>query len=284
MPTTCFEELLSPAVSEDDPNNDEHNGKNMEAINVILRFLDQRLTKVEAGKYSKETLFPVLQLLIVMCQSNPTIRKFTRQLILPPLTDEILHLPTEGQKLRNKLIRLMTSPNTDLKTLAAKLLFVLCKENLNRFVKYTGFGNAAGLIHDLGLHPSGQNNHLEQYSSDSDESDTEVYKNYRDNYDFDPVTGRVNLQPRENPLKDMSEEQQMFEAEKLIQAIDRGISQGVLKPMVMDAEGKAVAAESVLQLREATLKNLHPHVDDLRASDSSDDEGDGGQIKTTKPK
>lgn len=95
----------------------------------------------------------------------------------------------------------MTSPNTDLKTLAAKLLFVLCKENrktnktkqnkrsniefilVNRFVKYTGFGNAAGLIHDLGLHPSGQNNHLEQYSSDSDESDTEVYKNYRENYE-----------------------------------------------------------------------------------------------------
>lgn len=61
-------------------------------------------------------------------------------------------------------------------------------------------------------------------------------------------------------------------------------SQGVLKPMVMDAEGKAVAAESVLQLREATLKNLHSHVDDLRASESSDDEGDGGQIKSTKPK
>ena len=56
-------------------------------------------------------------------------------------------------------------------------------------------------------------------------------------------------------------------------------SQGVLKPMVMDAEGRPVAAESVLQLREATLKNLHPHADDLRASESSDDEGDGGQVR-----
>ncbi|CAF5131108.1 unnamed protein product, partial [Rotaria sp. Silwood1] len=36
-------------------------------------------------------------------------------------------------------------------------------------------------------------------------------------------------------------------------------------------------AESVLQLREANLKNIH-HQDDLRASESSDDEGDGGQI------
>ena len=47
MPKTCFEELLSPAVLEDGNGNDEHNGKNMEAINIILRFLDHRATKVE---------------------------------------------------------------------------------------------------------------------------------------------------------------------------------------------------------------------------------------------
>ena len=62
-------------------------------------------------------------------------------------------------------------------------------------------------------------------------------------------------------------------------------SQGVLKPMVMDADGRPVPAESVLQLREATLRNLHPHPVDLRASESSDDEGDGGQVpKTNKSK
>lgn len=47
MPKTCFEELLSPAVLEDENGNDEHNGKNMEAINIILRFLDHRMTKAE---------------------------------------------------------------------------------------------------------------------------------------------------------------------------------------------------------------------------------------------
>jgi hypothetical protein len=50
MPKTCFEELLSPAVLEDENSNDEHNGKNMEAINIILRFLDHRITKAEVGK------------------------------------------------------------------------------------------------------------------------------------------------------------------------------------------------------------------------------------------
>jgi hypothetical protein len=50
MPKTCFEELLSPAVLEDENGNDEHNGKNMEAINIILRFLDHRITKSEVKK------------------------------------------------------------------------------------------------------------------------------------------------------------------------------------------------------------------------------------------
>lgn len=49
MPKTCFEELLSPAVLEDDNGNDEHNGKNMEAINIILRFLDHRISKTEVN-------------------------------------------------------------------------------------------------------------------------------------------------------------------------------------------------------------------------------------------
>lgn len=53
--------------------------------------------------------------------------------------------------------------------------------------------------------------------------------------------------------------------------------------MVLDANGNPVAAESVLQLREANLKNLYHH-DDLRASESSDDEGDGGQSTANKTK
>lgn len=49
MPVTCFEELLSPALTEDEHITDEHCGKNMEAINIILRFLDHSITKVEVN-------------------------------------------------------------------------------------------------------------------------------------------------------------------------------------------------------------------------------------------
>ena len=34
---------------------------------------------------------------------------------------------------------------------AAEFLFVLCKEDSNRLIKYTGYGNAAGLLLTHGL-------------------------------------------------------------------------------------------------------------------------------------
>ncbi|CAF1137638.1 unnamed protein product [Adineta ricciae] len=282
MPKTCFEELLSPAVLEDENGNDEHNGKNMEAINIILRFLDHRITKTEGTKNAKDALLPVLQLLILMCQSNRTIRKFCRQFILPPLGDEVLNLPTEGQKLRNKLTRMMTNPNSELKTLSAKLLFVLCKESVDRLIKYTGYGNAAGLLYDFGLLGPQHNTNKDQYSSDSDESDTENYKKIRDQYGIDPVTGRVNVKRHEDPTEGWTEERKMVEVDKLVHTLDRAMTQGLIKPMVMDPHGNPIPAESVLQFREANLLAQHP--DNLRASESSDDEGDGGQSQANKPK
>ncbi len=93
----------------------------------------------------------------------------------------------------------MTNPHSELKTLSAKLLFVLCKESgrnswtnnssvqccfllVDRLIKYTGYGNAAGLLYDFGLLGPQHNANKEQYSSDSDESDTDTYKKIRDQY------------------------------------------------------------------------------------------------------
>lgn len=53
--------------------------------------------------------------------------------------------------LRNKLVRLMTHLDTDVKRVAAEFLFVLCSESVPRFIKYTGYGNAAGLLAARGL-------------------------------------------------------------------------------------------------------------------------------------
>ncbi len=53
---------------------------------------------------------------------------------------------------------------------------------VDRLIKYTGYGNAAGLLYDFGLRGPQHSSAKEQYSSESDESDTESYKKIRDEY------------------------------------------------------------------------------------------------------
>lgn len=48
--------------------------------------------------------------------------------VLPPLRD-VRNRPEVGNALRNKLVRLMTHIDTDVKHCAAEFLFVLCKES-----------------------------------------------------------------------------------------------------------------------------------------------------------
>lgn len=48
--------------------------------------------------------------------------------VLPPLRD-VRNRPEVGNSLRNKLVRLMTYIDTDVKHCAAEFLFVLCKES-----------------------------------------------------------------------------------------------------------------------------------------------------------
>ena len=120
---------------------------------------------------AKEKLSPILTCLIKASSSQPIIRKYIRYQILPPLK-ECKTRPEEGSSIRNKLVRLMTHSDSQLTLLAATFLFILCKESVGRLIKYTGYGNAAGLLASKGLlgHDTSST-----YSSDSEESDTEEY-------------------------------------------------------------------------------------------------------------
>lgn len=68
----------------------------------------------------------------------------------------------------------------------ADFLFVLCKENVNRLIKYTGYGNAAGLLASRGL-MGVQPQSIGDYSSDDDDSETEEYS--MDKAQIDPMIG-----------------------------------------------------------------------------------------------
>lgn len=135
---------------------------------------------------------------------------------------------------------------------------------MRRFVKYSGYGNAAGLLATRGLlgGQSAQSSSCNaQYSSDSD-SDTEEYLQVRDR--INPVTGRVETQ-QPDPMEGMSEEEKEEEAKQLIKLfskLSRSVKhQGavsftqrindvnqccficrddIIKPMGVDSEGRLI--------------------------------------------
>uniref|UniRef100_A0A8C7FD60 Synembryn n=1 Tax=Oncorhynchus kisutch TaxID=8019 RepID=A0A8C7FD60_ONCKI len=208
LPLSCLDVLLMPKVQQ---GSIEYMGVNMDAVNMLLEYMEKRLDR---GKKLKETMLPSLNLLTESARIHRETRKFLRMKVLPPLRD-VKNLPEVGNALRNKLVRLMTNIDTDVKNCAAEFLFVLCKESVSRFIKYTGYGNAAGLLAARGLLRGGGNPGV--YSEDED-SDTEEYREAKSQ--INPVTGRVeDEQP--NPMEGMTEEQKELEAMKLVNMFDK---------------------------------------------------------------
>lgn len=188
-PPRCFDELLVPVheIGRLDNPRYEYEDMNVEALAVLLDFLDRRLQQNHAtARAAHESLAPILSCFCEMGKSNSVIRKYLRTQILPPLRD-VMNRPEQGESLRNRLVKLMTAPNTEIKELVAEFLFILCKENVGRLIKYTGYGNAAGLLANRGLMLGGRGRG--NYSSDSDDSDTEEYLKVKDK--INPVTGTL---------------------------------------------------------------------------------------------
>ncbi|XP_072225103.1 chaperone Ric-8A-like [Leuresthes tenuis] len=214
LPLTCLDVLLSVSV---DRANHKCEGVNMDCVHAMLLLMDRRLNK---GQKLKEKLTPVLNLLTESSRVHRATRHYLRQKILPPLRDVAIR-PEHDDMLRGKLVRLMTHVDTDVKDCAAELLFVLCKENVSRFVKYTGYGNAAGLLAARGLlngrRNSGNIKYASYYSSDSD-SETEEYREAKAKINL--VTGRMEAE-QPDPMEGMTEEEKEEEARRLISIINK---------------------------------------------------------------
>uniref|UniRef100_A0A3P8SA24 Synembryn n=1 Tax=Amphiprion percula TaxID=161767 RepID=A0A3P8SA24_AMPPE len=215
LPLTCLDILLSVRPEQ---TSHQWGGVNMDCVHSLLLFMDHRLTR---GQKLKEKLIPVLTLLTESSRVHRETRHFLRQKILPPLRDVGVR-PEQD----------------DVKHCAAELLFVLCKENVSRFVKYTGYGNAAGLLAARGLlngrRASGDGLYAARYSSDSD-SDTEEYREARARINL--VTGRVEAE-QPDPMEGMTEEEKEQEARYLISMINRLSREQIIQPMGVTAEGR----------------------------------------------
>lgn len=249
----------------------EFESKNVEALIIILEYLHYHINSylTAPSDLSCDLLYPILLLLSLMAKSNRTIRHYYKQKILPPLRKkDLVMFPERGFHLRNKLVRLMTDPNLQIKRLSAQFLFVLCKENVGRLIKYTGYGNAAGLLADAGLLISGVSpgDNDAAYSSDSQDSDSEDYKRYEET--INQVTGRAEIDDpklvqydrqsdkyyklKKDLFENMTEEQKEYEAIQLVNAIDKltRISGGAIKPAAIGPDGRPVELQHVLQLQQ----------------------------------
>ncbi|XP_072241704.1 chaperone Ric-8B isoform X2 [Leuresthes tenuis] len=233
LPVSCLDVLIDVPVQ---GGLQQYGGKNMEVVQVLLDFMEKRIDK---GSNYKEGLTPVLSLLTEGSRCHREIRRYIKAQVLPPLTDVKIR-PEVGTAIRNKLVRLMTHVDMGVKQTAAEFLFVLCKESVDNLLKYTGYGNAAGLLVARGLLAGGRGE--TQYSEDED-SDTEEYKSAKPF--INPITGHVE-EPMPNPIEEMTEEQKEYEAEKLANMFDKLSRQNVIRPMGVRPDGTLAPLEETL--------------------------------------
>ncbi|KAM7413822.1 hypothetical protein PAMA_018895 [Pampus argenteus] len=257
LPLPCLDVLLMPKVQQ---GSIEYMGVNMDAVNMLLEFMEKRLDR---GHKLKETLLPSLNLLTESARIHRETRKFLRSKVLPPLRD-VKNRPEVGSALRNKLVRLMTHIDTDVKDCAAEFLFVLCKESVSRFIKYTGYGNAAGLLAARGLLRGGRGSGI--YSEDED-SETEEYREAR--AQINPITGVVE-EEQPNPMEGMTEEQKEYEAMKLVHMFDKLSRTNLIQPMQLGMDGR---------MREITPDDLNKltHNPLFRPEDPANSDDDEAQ-------
>lgn len=115
-------------------------------------------------------------------------------------------------------------------------------------IKYTGYGNAAGLFANRGLLPVRQmSSYSGEYSSNSEDSDTEEYKKME--HSINPVTGCYEP-PRPNPFEGMSDEQKEYEAMKLVTLMDQLNRQGVVQACKIGEDGRPEPVEHILELQD----------------------------------
>ncbi|XP_053671883.1 synembryn [Anopheles nili] len=260
VPVSCYGELVSSLHAKHDGSAGECAGtvpfehKNVYVLHVLVEFMRKNFQKAEKKSDQYEMLSPILTVLIKAVRSDGVHRRFVRSIILPPLRD-VRDRPEVGKELRNYLCALLTSTR-QIADLSAELLFVLCKENVGRMIKYTGYGNAAGLFANRGLLGGRTGNGGEQYSSDSEDSDTEEYKQIQ--HAINPVVGCYEP-PKPDPLEGMSEEQKEYEAMELVKLMEKLQRQGLIQPCKIGEDGRPVPVDHIMELQEEIPEQQRDH-------------------------
>nr|XP_022901734.1 synembryn [Onthophagus taurus] len=247
VPETELGHLMLECVTEPPTNETlQYMGYDMTAIYTMLECLKAKFTKNCTVSKQLELLSPVITVLRNCARSCRRMRKYLKTQVLPPLKD-VRSRPEEEESYRGYFCRLLTSPITEVRDLSADFLFILCKENVNRMIKYTGYGNAAGMFASRGLMLGGNTENSNNYSSDSSDSDTDEYNQLKSQ--INPVMGCY--QPDTPKATDnMTDEQKEYEAMKLVNLMDNLTKTGIVQPCTVGPDGKPKPIKHVLQLQQ----------------------------------
>lgn len=197
----------------------------------ILSHLDSQL-KTDSKQSFRENVLPILNVCTNICKhSEHTSKRWFEEIL--GSSEEYEKRPEEYDTLRGRLVKLMTSVDVHIKDIAADFLHALCGCNTEKFITYTGFGNAAAFLSSRGLLSQSNRSASSSNGNGSTDSDQQ-FKELRDR--LDPITGKIDT-PRRNPMEGMSEEEKGYHAEELATAITKLSNLGIIKPMQVDADG-----------------------------------------------
>jgi len=200
-------EVLEVSVKQ---SNISHSMENDEAVNIN-------------GVPADSILPPLVILMTNLVEDDTQARSKLKERILPSDFDRSKPLNV-GESIRACLIRLMT--NTLLgnsRETISTLLYTLCDSNANKFVNQVGYGNAIGYLVNHQL---------------MGELNNTVDENAPDNKNINPITGQIEEEQKEDPFKDMTDEEKEREAERLFVLFDRLNKTGVInvKPKPADSD------------------------------------------------
>jgi len=227
--------------------------KKKPSIEVVLKvcenFESMPSNPREMNAETTTLVYTTLNFLLHYCQYFSEIRKAVCSKILPKrlINDIRSKRPEQENTAGALLINCFTSPDVRLSISSQHFVFVLCKENIDRFIKRTGFGNAAGLLANRSMLGSQLNKSKgdvngKLFADYSDESDSEndnpeedfmVDEKEREKFgDYNSVLGTH--QKVTDQFENMSDDEKEREANRLASMINDMTVQGVIKPMSMD--------------------------------------------------
>lgn len=220
---------------------------------LFLHFKNRVMSESEFMADKSETV-PYLKVLCSLTRCSRHARKRFQKLLC--LDDrDYRRLPDDKDSFSGRLIVLFTDTDMGVKTVAAQLFMIISKNNVQRFIDITGYGNAAGLLYQNGtLSGETPETKLDYESSDNEDQIREeaiqkqrkkmIKEKQMEKPQYNPTTGRLEPQ-KPNIFEGLSNEEKEWEAHKFANIFAK-LSNSALKPMAIGPDGKMTPVDKLV--------------------------------------